>query len=103
MIDKLEAIAKLGIPVQIIAWAGAQIVNMVAPEMKSNWKTRDWTRAVNARNRATPGYRNIEIFMEVYGQRTFGMSTHQKIVILSNGAHKEAYVGGMNTDRAAKK
>lgn len=96
LIDKLEAIARLGIRVEIIAWAGTQVANNFVGEMKSGWKTRDWVHAVNNRNVATPGYRPIEIYMETYGQRTFGMSTHQKIVVLSNGLQKEAYVGGMN-------
>ena len=96
LIDKLEAIARLGIRVEIIAWAGAQVLNNVVPEMKSGWKTRAWVQQVNNRNAGAGAYRPIQIYMESYGRRTFGMSTHQKIVVLSNGALKEAYVGGMN-------
>ncbi|WP_430472743.1 phospholipase D-like domain-containing protein [Thalassospira lucentensis] len=96
LVDKLEAIARLSIRVEIIAWAGAQVLNNFVPEMKSGWQTRAWVQEVNRRNNALGGYRPIEIYMESYGRRTFGMSTHQKIVVLSTGPLKEAYVGGMN-------
>lgn len=95
--DILEAIARLGIPVQLIAWAGTTLVNAVNPEMKSNWQMRKWVCATNQHNATLGGYRPIDLYMERYGGATrIGMSTHQKIVVASDGVTKEAYVGGMN-------
>lgn len=97
LIDLLEAMARLGTPVQLIAWAGTTIVRLVNHEMASNWEMKKWVDAVNHRNAGVVGYRPIDIYMESYGGPThIGMSTHQKIVIASDGNTKEAYVGGMN-------
>lgn len=95
--DILEAIARLGVPVQLIAWAGTTLVNAVNAEMASNWRMRKWVLATNQRNAGLAHYRPIDIYMECYGGATrIGMSTHQKIVVASDGVTKEAYVGGMN-------
>lgn len=94
--DLLRLLARAGIPVQLIAWAGAVGVRMVSPEMASNWQMRTWVNDTNTADTALAGYRPMSIYMESYGGRHIGCSTHQKISLVQYGGTREAFVGGMN-------
>lgn len=94
--DLMRLIARAGIRVQLIAWAGAVGVRVMNPEMASSWALNRWVTATNLADAGLAGYVPIQMYMESYGGRHIGCSTHQKITVIDDGNVREAFVGGMN-------
>ncbi len=96
MTDLLRLLARGGIVVQLIAWAGAWGLRRINAEMASNWAMNRWVTQTNQADVNLVGYRAMQMYMEVYGGRHVGCSTHQKITLVEYGATREAFIGGMN-------